>query len=183
MHGKYGALYNLAVKNGAWTYRVFFLPGTLQGDLGFAPSSEFRPLAHTFKLVSGTAHDLKAPSPPAPIQLIGMGWLHALHARTCILRGNIWQAEYMIGVVRHHALTAACVRLGLPYAHGKGFDALPVEISEPLLGSLIGRLEPPELWKALDVAVHGLMKSAHLVDEKFATRIESELLEIPKKPT
>jgi hypothetical protein len=176
MCGAYGALYNLAIKIGAWTYQVFFLPGTLQVDLGFAPSSEFRPLANTFKLISGTAHDLKAQPSPAPSQLIGMAWLHALHARTCILRGKLWQAEYMIGVVRDNALTASCVRLGLPYAHGRGFDALPAEIREPLLGSLVGRLELSELWKALDVAVHGLVKAAYLIDEKFAAHIESEIL-------
>ena len=41
---------------------------------------------------------------PSSAHFIGMGWLYALHARSSIARGKLWQAEYMISGVRDHAL-------------------------------------------------------------------------------
>ena len=178
MNSRYRALHHLDVKAGAWTYRVFFVPGTLQVDLAFVTGSEFRPLGATFKLVSGRANLLQTPTPPSAIHLIGMAWLHALHARSCIARGKLWQAEYMVGVVRNHALMLGCIRLGLPLAHGRGFDALPAEIKEPLLGSLVGVLETAELWSALDLAIHGLLSEARYVDREFVARIEKDVVKI-----
>jgi len=51
MYDKHVALHHLDVTAGAWIYRVFLLPGTLQVDLAFVPAAEFRPLAPTFRLV------------------------------------------------------------------------------------------------------------------------------------
>src|SRR5581483_3867622 len=51
MYERYAALHHHDVRAGAWLYRVFFLPGTLQIDLAFVAQSEFRPLGPTFKLV------------------------------------------------------------------------------------------------------------------------------------
>ena len=76
----------------------------------------------------------------------------------------------------------ACVRLGFPSAHGRGFDALPAEIRQSVLGSLVGRLEVGELWSALAVAVQELLNEARLADECLAARIGSELLEIGNNP-
>jgi len=182
MYDRYRAVHHVDVTAGAWIYRVFFLPGTLQVDLAFAPSAEFRPLGATFKLISGSANPLRPFPSPKPKDIMGLGWLYALHARTCILRERPWQAEYMISGVRNHALTLACERLGLPSAHGRGFDLLPGAIKEQFSGSFVRELQGGELWRALDAAVRGLLNEIRQVDEEFAARIENELLQVATLP-
>jgi hypothetical protein len=59
MYDQHSAIHHLDVPSGAWLYRVFLLPGTLQVDLAFVSVTEFRPLGSTFKLVFGTAHELQ----------------------------------------------------------------------------------------------------------------------------
>src|SRR5665213_1487086 len=49
MYDRHLALHHLDVKSGAWIYRVFLLPSTLQIDLAFVPAAEFRALAPTFR--------------------------------------------------------------------------------------------------------------------------------------
>src|SRR5690242_17155484 len=41
MYRDHHALHHLDVPSGAWIYRVFLLPSTLQVDLAFAPETEF----------------------------------------------------------------------------------------------------------------------------------------------
>lgn len=41
MYREHHALHHLDVTSGAWIYRVFLLPSTLQVDLAFAPANEF----------------------------------------------------------------------------------------------------------------------------------------------
>ncbi len=125
MYERHLALHHLDVPAGAWIYRVFILPSSLQVDLAFVPAGEFRALAPTFRLLSGEANEPRHMPPPRAADVIGLGWLYALHARTCIARRNLWQAEYMISGVRDHALELACIRHGLPAAHGRGMDRLP----------------------------------------------------------
>jgi hypothetical protein len=182
MYDRYHAIHHFDVRAGAWIYRVFFLPGTLQVDLAFVPSIEFRPLGPTFRLISGRANPFQQLPVPEPKHLIGMGWLYALHARSCILRRKPWQAEYMISAVRDHALTLACMRLGLPSAHGRGMDLVPDSIKEHLSGSLVQRLETDELWCALEVAIRGLLDEVHRADAAFAARIHDDILQVPRKP-
>ena len=112
-----------------------------------------------------------------------MGWLYALHARSCILRQKPWQAEYMISAVRDHALTLTCLRLGLPSANGRGIDLVPDSIKEYLSASLVQRLDPDELWRALDIAIRGLVNEVLRVDSEFATRIQGDLLQVSGKPS
>lgn len=45
MYREHRALHQLYVVSGAWTYRVFLLPNTLQVDLAFVTETEFRALA------------------------------------------------------------------------------------------------------------------------------------------
>ncbi|HEY3186845.1 MAG TPA: hypothetical protein VGJ70_05195 [Solirubrobacteraceae bacterium] len=50
-----------------------------------------------------------------------MAWLYGLHARTSIVRGTLWQAEYMVSAARDHVLALAALRHGLPTAYGRGW--------------------------------------------------------------
>lgn len=178
MYERHHALFHHDVRAGSWIYRVFFVPGTLQVDLAFVAQAEFRPLGPAFKLVRGEAGPASQFPVPAPKDLIGLAWLHALHARTCILRGKFWQAEYMISARRDHVMALACLRHGLSPAHGRGMDQLPGSITAPLRESLVQSLDADELWRALRVTVAALVSEIQSVYSDFATRVATDINEL-----
>jgi hypothetical protein len=175
MYDRHQALDHLDVNAGAWTYRVFLLPSTLQVDLAFVPAAEFRALAPTFRLMFGEARQAQWAQLPPIAAIIGFGWLHALHARSCIARGNFWQAEYMISGVRDNALALACIRHGLPAVHGRGIDQLPKEIAASFEGSLVRQLDAAELSRCFRVAMDGLLSEIRYADETLAGRLQAAL--------
>jgi hypothetical protein len=175
MYHQHLALHHLDVTFGAWIYRVFLLPSTLQVDLAFVPAAEFRALAPTFRLISGEANESRDVTPPRAETIIGLGWLYALHARSCIARRKFWQAEYMISGMRDNALALACVRLGLPSDHGRGVDLLPAEVLAQFEGSLVRRLDTAELSRSFRVVMDGLLNEMRCADEKLAGRLEEAL--------
>jgi hypothetical protein len=178
MYDRHRAAHHLDVPAGAWHYRVFLLPGTLQVDLAFVPAAEFRALAPGFRLISGQANEPRHVPPAQPAGTIGLGWLYAIHARTSIARGKLWQAEYMISGVRDHALALACIRHGLPAVHGRGMDQLPAEVTATLEGSLVRRLDPAELSRAFRAALAGLLDEIRHADRELASRLEGPLREL-----
>ena len=182
MYGRHGALHHLDVKSGAWTYRVFLLASTLQVDLAFVHAEDFRALRPTFRLVAGKANEPRHISPPEAAQLIGLGWLYALHARSCIARGRLWQAKYMISGVRDHALALACLRRGLPTSEGRGFDSLPKEVAAQFEGAIVRRLEPEELLRAFRAVVSGLLEEIHAADAELAEQLRGALMELTELP-
>ncbi len=108
------------LERGPTTYRVFLLPDVLQLDLSMAPAAQFRPAGPRFRLLFGaTAADesdtpmppvaggLFLPTPAVASDIFGWGVIYAIHARACIERGRIWQAEHYVGAVRDHALSIA----------------------------------------------------------------------------
>lgn len=183
MYDRHDALFHHDITAGDWIYRVFFLPGTLQVDLAFVPQSEFRPLGPTFKLVFGEAKALQPFPPPIAKDIIGMAWLYALHARSCILRGKFWQAEYMISAVRDHVMALACIRLGLPATHGRGMDQLPESVTRRLSGSLVRELHADELWRTFGVAVQSLVDEVSSAEGQYGARILADLTELSAKPS
>ena len=175
MYDKHGAVHHHDVVFGAWTYRVFFLRSTLQVDLAFVAETEFGALTPSFRLIFGKTNEPRHVPPPAAADLIGLGWLYALHARTCIARGRLWQAEYMISGVRDTALALACIRHGLPSDHGRGLHLLPLEIGAPLEGALVRRLKAGELSRAFGVVIEGLLGEIRNVDEQLAGQLQEPL--------
>jgi len=181
MHAK-GALHHHDVRAGAWTYRVFFLPGGLQVDLAFVERSEFRPLGPAFSLAFGEANPLKPFPAPNPRDIIGLAWLHGLHARSCILRSKLWQAEHMISAVRDYTLALACLRLGLPALHGRGMDELPKSVTGPLLATLIGRLESDQLWRSFGGVLQSLIGEINHADPELGELVSAEIAELAHGP-
>ncbi len=180
LYDSYGAVHHLDVHAGPWIYRVFLLPGTLQVDLAFVPEPEFRALAPTFRLVFGKASEPRHLPSPSPADLVALGWLYALHARTCIARRQFWQAEYMISGVRDHAFAAACARLGLPTAHGRGFDQLPSSVTTRFRESLVRELDAAELLRAFRFAIAGLLCEMEEIDPQLAERLRGPLCSLPE---
>ena len=118
---------------------------------------------------------------PSLRYLLGLAWLHALHARTCILRGKLWQAEHMIHATRDHVMALACIRHGLPSAHGRGMDALPSAVQVPLLASLVGSLDADELWRALAAVVQSLNAEISHADPVLGLRAKAEISNLARK--
>jgi hypothetical protein len=175
MYHRHLALHHLDVRSGEWIYRVFLLPGSLQVDLAFVSATEFRALAPTFRLIFGDANEPRHVPPPPPGDIIGLGWLYALHARNCIARGNVWQAEYMISGIRDTAFALACNRHGLPAVHGRGMDLLPGAVAAQFEGSLVRQLDTAELSRAFRVAIQGLLNEIRSTDEELAGRLQEAL--------
>jgi hypothetical protein len=176
MYDRHCALHHHDVKAGAWIYRVFFLSSTLQVDLAFVPVSEFRALAPSFRLMFGKENEPRHAAPQVAADIVGLGWLYALHARSCIARRKLWQAEYMLSGVRDNALALACIRHGFPSVHGRGFDQLPSEVVDQFEGSLIRQLDVGELTRAFGVALSGLLNEIQSVDARLAARLRGPLI-------
>jgi len=155
-------------------YRVFLFPDALQFDLSLTPAAEFRPLSPRFRLLFGETapdeRDAGAPAPPAPPpgdlflptpriarDVFGWGAVYALHARACIARGRLWQAEHYVGAVRDHALTLACLREGARAVQARGYDDLSAETLARFGATHIGELEAAHLRAALASSVLALL--------------------------
>jgi hypothetical protein len=163
-----GAVHLVDLERSPTIYRVFLFPDALQFDLSMTPAAQFRPAGPRFRLLFGeiAASEAEAPTPvgglfiPTPIvagDLFGWGIIYGLHARACIERGRVWQAEHYAAAVRDHALSLACLREGLLTAQARGYDDLPAETLARFADTHIGATEPGALRAALAAAVLALM--------------------------
>lgn len=178
MYADHAAVHHLDVPQGETLYRVFLLADTLQVDLSFWPATEFGAIGSDFRLLFG-ATTKESPTPvPAAAELIGMAWLYALHARSSVARGRVWQAEYMISGIRDHVLALACLRHDLPTVHGRGFDRLPREVVEALEPALVRFLDISELRRAFSAVTDALLGEAEHADAALADRLAGPLREL-----
>ena len=146
------------LERGSTTYRVFLFPDALQLDVSMTPAGRFVPLSPRFRLLFGKTAGQEAPAkPPDAADLLGWGVIYALHSRACIERGRVWQAEHYIGAVRDHALSLACLRLGLTAVQARGYDDLPADVLAALDGTHVSSLEPERLRGALSEAIQALL--------------------------
>lgn len=171
MYREHGAIHHVDVTRGGTVYRVFLLASTLQVDLAFSPAAEFGAIAPTFRLLFGTALAQPAASAPDAAQLIGLGWLYALHARSSIARGRVWQAEYFVSGIRDHVLALACLRHGEPAVEGRGIDRLPPEVTTAAAGALVCSLDLAEIRRAFGVASEALLLEIAEADAGLANRV------------
>jgi hypothetical protein len=153
------ALHLADLERGPTTYRVFLLPDALQFDLSMTPAAQFRPAGPRFRLLFGetAAGDAEVPQPPVAGDLFGWGVIYALHARACIERGRVWQAEHYVGAVRDHALSLACLRQGLPAVQARGYDDLSADTLARFERAHVGEVEPDALRRALAASVLALI--------------------------
>ena len=159
------------LERGPTTYRVFLLPDALQFDLSMTPAAQFRPAGPRFRLLFGQTAadhamaagspvpgDLFIATPTAAHDLFGWGVVYALHARACIERGRVWQAEHYVGAVRDHALSLACLREGLAAVQARGYDDLSAETLARFDAAHVAAVEPDALRRALAASVLALMR-------------------------
>jgi len=165
------AVHLVDLEGGPTTYRVFLLPDALQCDLSMTPAAQFRPAGPRFRLLFGqiaagepevaspaAARALFIPTPVVAGDIFGWGVIYALHARACIERGRVWQAEHYVGAVRDHGLSLACLRQGLPAVQARGYDDLSAETLARFEQVHVGAVEPAALRAALAASVLALMR-------------------------
>jgi hypothetical protein len=173
------AVHLVDLERGPMTYRVFLLPDLLQFDLSMAPAAQFRPAGPRFRLLFGkTSGEPALPAPPAAQDLFGWGVVYALHTRSCIERGRLWQAEHYAGAVRDHALSLACLREGLPAVQARGYDDLPTEVLTPFEDTHVVSLEPRALRRALTASVHALIREGSEARLSHADAVAERLAEL-----
>lgn len=178
MYCELGALHHFDLRSGSAIYRAFLLPACLEVDLAFTPELEFGALGPHFRTVFGEAIERPHPARSNRDHVIGLAWHHVLHARICIERKKLWQAEYWISGVRDHALALACLRFGLPAVYAKGVDELPAEVTARFEDALVRTLTPSELRRALGVATALLLDELRHADAELAAMLEKSLLEL-----
>lgn len=175
LYGKYQAVTHHDLRYGNTLFRVFLLKSTLQIDLAFWLHDEFAAMGPNFKLIFGAAKDSGAVPAPAAQDLIGMAWLYALHVRSSILRGRIWQAEYMLSGMRDQVLALACLREGLPAAQARGVDDLPPEITNSAVECLVRSLAAAELKRAFCATMRALLNEIECVDIELTKSLAGPL--------
>jgi hypothetical protein len=178
MYRHHHAAHHVDVNWGNVLFRVFLLANTLQVDLSFWPASEFGAIAPTFRLLFGNSKEQPMQAAPSAESLIGMGWLYALHARSSIARGRVWQAEYMISGIRDQVLALACLRHGISAVQARGTDNLPLETTAPVVASLVRSLDVDELHRAFVAVIDALVIEIERTDAELARRLTVALREI-----
>jgi hypothetical protein len=173
------------------TYRVLLFPDALQVDLSMTPAARFRPAGPRFRLLFGAtaagnsegspppvAGSLFLATPPVAGDLFGWGVAYALHARACIERGRLWQAEHYVGAVRDHALSLACLLQGLPVVQARGYDDLAAATLAGFEAAHVGAVEPGALRTALAASVLGLMRAGAEARLPHADTVAQRLAEL-----
>ena len=173
------ALHLADLERGSTIYRVFLLRDLLQFDLSMTPAAQFHAAGPRWRLLFGeTTGDPTSPTPPVAADLFGWGVIYALHARACIARGRLWQAEHYVGAVRDHALSLACLREGQRAVQARGYDDLAPETLARFEAAHIGALEPATLRSALSASVVALVHEAAEARLAHADSVAERLAEL-----
>lgn len=174
---EFGVLDHFDLRAGSSIYRVFLLPSGLEIDVSVTPQQDFSLRGSRYRSLFGSARQAPAAPPPDARHLIGMGWHHVLHARSCIERGKPWQAEYWISAIRDYTLALASLRLGEEAVYARGADRLPASVTAPLAEALVRSLDAPELRRALAVATTRFLSELEAADPALSGRLKPPLLE------
>ena len=175
-----GVVAHLDVRRGEILYRVFLLENTLQIDISFWPAADFRASGPKFKLLFGTANEPRPAPVPDARDLIGMGWLYALHVRSALARGRRLQAEYMLSGMRNEMLALACRRQGLVAVQGRGMDELPCEFQARVARCFPQSLDHTELGRAFAETTEALLAEIGFADAELAGRLWGVLREMAR---
>lgn len=178
MYNEHGAVAHTDVRAGPALYRVFLIENSLQVDVSFWPAEHFASTGEAFQLVFGQANAPRPASPPDPNVAIGTAWLYALHARSSIARGRHLQALYMINNVRDQVIALAALRHGLPSAHARGADDLPIDVRADLADTAVRTLAASELCRAFAGVIDALLVEARHIDAELAAALTTPLGEL-----
>lgn len=178
MYQEYDAIHHLDVHSGDWVYRVFLLANTLQVDLAFVPEKQFAARSETFRLIFGKSGTVSF-DPPTKFEIyVGWCWLYALHARSAIRRGRLWQAEFFVSGMRDHVVSLCCQRHGLPEKQGRGVDTLPAEELKRFEPTLLKSMQTHEVQRAFGAVATLCLEEIEQIDRNLSSRLELVLREL-----
>ncbi|KAA0023532.1 nucleotidyltransferase domain-containing protein [Antrihabitans cavernicola] len=152
-------------------YRVFLCSTSLQIDLSFWPHDTFRSTGEPLQMVFGEPPPTAERREPDTSLPIRMGWLYAVHARSAIARGRVWQAEMMLSDLRQQVLTLACLRRRLNPEHGRGAHLLPPTDTTDLMAARATRLEDTELWRSLHATARAYLNEVEQHEPSLAAAL------------
>lgn len=93
-----------------------------------------------------------------------MAWLYALHVRSSVARGRIWQAEYMLNEMRSNVIALACLWHGLRVRDARGVDELPRDVTARLERTLLTSFDLSEIKRAFAETTATLLEIMPRVD-------------------
>jgi predicted nucleotidyltransferase len=174
VHAEIGAVHHFDTDARLTVYRAFLTADLVEVDLAFTPAAAFGPLGESaFQVVFGDPvtrpHEERGPAEPS-----GHAWHHVRHARVCVERGALWQAEHWIGRLRDLGLAMACHRLGFPIEFNKHVDRLPATVTAAAEEALVRAVNATELRRCLRAAT-GLV----LAELRLSNPAEARVLERP----
>jgi len=175
MYHQHDAVAHHDVRYGNTLFRVFLLRNTLQVDVAFWPSTDFRAIGPNFKLIFGQANDPRPVSNPDAKELISMAWLYALHVRASIARARLWEAELMLRGMRDQVLALACLRHSLRAHQGRGIDDLPVQLRDEFAECLVRSLDRTELQRATAATLKALCNEIRFADAELWQSLQEPL--------
>jgi predicted nucleotidyltransferase len=175
---EFGIADTLDVFSRGTRYRVFFLRSSLQIDLSFWPHDRFRATEPAFRLLFGTPDAPTPPPTPDADGTIGMGWLHAIHARSAVARGRLWQATMMLDELRNGLTTLMCIRAGLNPWHGREVDQLPSEDLSRLETSRAQRIDAETLDRSRILMTRQFLDEVALHDRDRFERLRTPFAEL-----
>lgn len=109
-----------------------------------------------------------------------MAWLYALHARSSIARGRVWQSEFMLSGLRDQVLALACLRYNLLAHQGRGVDDLPLQVKRVMADCLLRCLDVAELKRAFVTTIEALRSEIEVVDRELARSLAEPLQTLSK---
>jgi hypothetical protein len=124
-----------------------------------------------FHLLFGTVNEPTSPRAPDAGAAIGWAWLYALHARSALARGRLWQAVMMLDDLRDQVIALACARHGLDAHHGRGVDQLPTAVLTSLGAAHATEISPTALASRLRALLDLLMVEVRAHDIALADRL------------
>ncbi|MFL6239143.1 MAG: hypothetical protein ACJ735_06595 [Actinomycetes bacterium] len=146
--------------------------------MSFWPNETFAAHGQELRLVFGEANAPVDAAAPSTAAMLGMAWLHALHARSSLARGRLWQVLYTVNGVREHVVQLACVRHALPFSQGRGVDDLPKPLVEALTPAVPQTVEHASLVRAFEHTIHLLLAEAMELDPVAGVRLRAPLFEL-----
>jgi hypothetical protein len=178
MFSEHGAVDHLDIWSGRTLYRVFLIDSSLQVDLSFWPYEDFAGTGEPFRIIFGESNPA-AVFPNVDVSaLIGMGWLHALHVRSAIARGRLWQAISMLDGLRDRALAIACFAAGVRVGQARDVDLLDPELLGRFRAALVTDAASAEVRRAFGVTTELFLEQVGSLDLARADRLRGPLHEL-----
>lgn len=107
-----------------------------------------------------------------------MGWLYAIHARSAVARGRLWQAAGMLEELRSSLITLKCERIGLNSWHGRGVDQLPAADLDELHRSHPAQITAAALDTCRRYLTTRFLEEVERHDPERATRLTDPFREL-----